>query len=100
MLAHWALLHQMEPLGQTLFAHIYNLSVGALRKIWVQRLTINRIGAILIENVPIINILEVDIMNDVPSGAMVLLNGYHFLSLPEQLQFGNFIYVYVFVPIL
>ena len=54
----------------------------------------------MIENVPIIYVLKVDIMNNKPRGVMILFYGDTFLPLAQKLQLGYLVDVYIVVSIL
>ena len=83
-----------------MLTHEYDISDRLLRKVWVDRLVINRVRAVLIKQVPIINILKVDVVNYKPGGVLILFNGDGLLSLSQQLELGNLIDINILVPIL
>ena len=83
-----------------MLTHEYDISDRLLRKVWVDRLVINRVRAVLIKQVPIINILKVDVVNYKPGGVLIFFNGDGLLSLSQQLELGNLIDINILVPIL
>ena len=74
----------------------------SLSQIRIQRKRIDRVRAyaILIEHIPVIYVLEVNVVNDEPCLPRILLDGNGLLALPQKLKFCDFIDMNVLLSIL
>ena len=54
----------------------------------------------MIKEIPVVNILEIDVVNYKPGGILILFNSNSLLPLPKQLHFGHLIDVNIDVSIL
>lgn len=93
--------HQVYPPCQSRLSFLEDFSNRLFGQVRIQWLGVQGVlGEALVEKIPIVYIVKVDVMDFEHRLLLVLLNRDFLLSLPEQLILDQFIYVDIVVAIL